>query len=133
MTEYKRRVRYIRAATRLAVKSGAMVKPKVCSRCGCLGVTAHHLDPLNDARKVEWLCRKCHDWEHRAGFEAPERRCERVFVTAPSKRRKKRTGIYRIARNSVGLSATQYDAWRQKYVFACSVVGSKEHSGGRNI
>ncbi len=50
---------------RRAVKDGRLVRPEACLKCGRRGrVEAHHADyskPLD----VEWLCRKCHEAEHR--------------------------------------------------------------------
>lgn len=58
---YKRTARHI---LENEVSSGRMVRPTVCSRCGCECVPqAHHTDytePLN----VVWLCDTCHRKEH---------------------------------------------------------------------
>ena len=56
------------AQTRLtsALKSGEVVRPDACERCGEAGrVQGHHYDytlPLD----VEWLCARCHAAEHRS-------------------------------------------------------------------
>jgi ribosome-binding protein aMBF1 (putative translation factor) len=56
-----------------AVKTGRLVRPDACERCGTEGwVEAHHPDytkPLD----VEWLCGDCHRSEHQA---PPTRRKE---------------------------------------------------------
>jgi ribosomal protein S27AE len=54
-----------------ALRSGRIVRPTACSRCGLeTRITAHHPDytrPLD----VVWLCYQCHADEHRAQPEAP--------------------------------------------------------------
>ena len=48
-----------------AVRSGAIVWPDRCSRCGAIGpVNGHHHDCLNPL-DVEWICSRCHGIEHR--------------------------------------------------------------------
>lgn len=43
-----------------AVKSGYIIKPKVCSKCLLVAkVEAHHVN-YNRPLDVEWLCKKCH-------------------------------------------------------------------------
>jgi len=44
-----------------AVKTGVLVRPDVCSRCGASGkkIQAHHADYAKPL-EVEWLCRVCH-------------------------------------------------------------------------
>lgn len=43
-----------------AVKTGKIIKPSKCSRCGKVGkITAHHPD-YSKPLEVEWLCYECH-------------------------------------------------------------------------
>jgi len=43
-----------------AVKSGKVIKPTICSKCGKLRkVTAHH-DDYSKPLQVKWLCYECH-------------------------------------------------------------------------
>ena len=56
----------MRAITRSAIKSGLLVRDKVCSKCKKYSriIDAHHKDyrkPLS----ITWLCRKCHYWSHK--------------------------------------------------------------------
>lgn len=47
-----------------AVKSGRIIRPKHCRRCGLAGkVQAHHLSYVR-WDDVTWLCRRCHLNEH---------------------------------------------------------------------
>ena len=53
------------ALVREAVRTGQLVKPEVCSRCGKRGVIeAHHYDYLKPL-EVVFLCRSCHRRVHR--------------------------------------------------------------------
>lgn len=50
----------------LALRIGALVKPKTCEACGEeLKLTAHHDDYMKPL-SVRWLCYMCHAQEHRA-------------------------------------------------------------------
>lgn len=54
-----------RVALSGAIRSGKMVKPGACSKCGGGPVQGHHHDysqPLN----VTWLCVMCHNDEHQS-------------------------------------------------------------------
>lgn len=50
-----------RAAVNWAVKSGKLMKPRICSLCGILAarIEAHHRD-YNKPLDIEWLCKPCH-------------------------------------------------------------------------
>jgi len=49
-----------RAILNAAVKSGKVIKPTICSKCGKLRkVTAHH-DDYSKPLQVKWLCYECH-------------------------------------------------------------------------
>jgi hypothetical protein len=64
--------RKARVAVKTALRSGRLVRPDACERCGHGLPHAHHHDyaePLD----VEWLCPECHAWEHHdLGDMAPE-------------------------------------------------------------
>jgi len=68
---YKKRqkVRFpekIKARERInrALKSGKLVKPEECEKCGrTIFLHGHHED-YNQPLKVEWLCKTCHRQKH---------------------------------------------------------------------
>lgn len=48
----------------IAIKSGKIKRPKICSICGKeRRLNAHHSD-YNFSLKVKWLCHSCHKKEH---------------------------------------------------------------------
>jgi len=48
-----------------AVKTGIILKPDICAKCGrAIKLTAHH-DNYDEPLKVEWLCYECHGKLHR--------------------------------------------------------------------
>jgi ribosomal protein S27AE len=49
----------------LALKSGELVRPATCSRCGKGGVIEAHHNDYREPLKVEWLCRACHRRLHK--------------------------------------------------------------------
>ena len=50
------------------LRSGEMVRPDSCSKCGAVGkVQGHHAD-YDKPLAVEWLCLDCHIEVHRAGL-----------------------------------------------------------------
>lgn len=54
-----------RQAVHAALRSGALVRPGQCGRCGTSCTpTAHHPD-YSQPLAVEWLCYPCHGQEHR--------------------------------------------------------------------
>lgn len=60
--QYKQNARII---LNMAVKSGLVVRPKVCSKCGSTNsIEAHHPDYKKPLR-VKWWCRKCHRRYHK--------------------------------------------------------------------
>jgi ribosomal protein S27AE len=54
-----------RAATRYALKTGKLIRPKECSKCGRskMLVQAHHED-YSKPLEVTWLCHWCHHYRH---------------------------------------------------------------------
>jgi len=51
--------------TEKAIKTGKILKPDACSKCGWIGVLhAHHPD-YSEPLAVMWLCPSCHGKEHR--------------------------------------------------------------------
>lgn len=58
-----------RAAVAYAIKTGRIVRPDRCERCGEHGrVTAHHHSYARCNRlNVEWLCHRCHRRTHGGG------------------------------------------------------------------
>lgn len=47
-----------------AVKTGKLIKPKKCSKCGIeVRLSAHHED-YSKPLEVLWLCSSCHKLEH---------------------------------------------------------------------
>jgi ribosomal protein S27AE len=52
-----------RKAVSDAVRRGSLVK-EPCERCGAATAEAHHADYAQPL-KVRWLCKPCHDEEHR--------------------------------------------------------------------
>ena len=59
----------IRATDRVryACKIGKIIKPDVCSKCGCIatgrGLHGHH-DDYSKPLVVRWLCHACHEETH---------------------------------------------------------------------
>ncbi len=55
-----------RARKRLqyAVKTGKIVRPKVCSRCSKEGVIDAHHEDYSKPLDVTWICRRCHNIEN---------------------------------------------------------------------
>lgn len=51
-----------------AIKSGALVNPNCCEKCGESKTIAHHADYLKPL-DVEWLCQGCHVQWHVANGE----------------------------------------------------------------
>ena len=49
----------------LALKSGELVRPSTCSRCGKGGVIEGHHTLYEKPLEVVWLCRSCHRRLHR--------------------------------------------------------------------
>ena len=48
----------------IAIKTGKIIRPKICSKCGRKTKTqTHHLD-YNDFMNFVWLCASCHKKEH---------------------------------------------------------------------
>lgn len=53
------------AAVVRAVRSGKLVRPESCQRCGASGrIHGHHPD-YSQPLVVEWLCVPCHGTEHK--------------------------------------------------------------------
>jgi len=53
-------------ALRNALRSGAVVRPDACSRCGAVGrVIGHHKD-YGKPLEVDWLCQSCHVRLHKS-------------------------------------------------------------------
>ncbi len=49
---------------RYAVQTGKIIKPVICSKCGCKAkIQAHHYNYENHMNVV-WLCSSCHKKEH---------------------------------------------------------------------
>jgi ribosomal protein S27AE len=47
-----------------AIKTGRLMRPDICEKCGDLGhVSAHH-DDYDRPLDVRWLCRRCHRLIH---------------------------------------------------------------------
>ncbi len=63
----------IESAVHRAVKSGELVKPDICSKCGVPGkkLDGHHKD-YEQPLVVVWVCRKCHKQRHK-GNGSPKR------------------------------------------------------------
>jgi hypothetical protein len=56
---------FARDAVAVALRSGLLVRPKKCGKCGKAGrITAHHSDYTRPL-KVDWLCSLCHAARHR--------------------------------------------------------------------
>ena len=56
-----------RMGLNIAVKSGKIIKPRECSKCGKeLKLSAHH-DDYNKPLDVIWFCYQCHSDLHRLG------------------------------------------------------------------
>ncbi len=54
-----------RRAVHAALRSGHLIRPMSCERCGCTRkMTAHHPD-YSRPLVVMWLCHPCHSKEHR--------------------------------------------------------------------
>jgi hypothetical protein len=54
-----------RLAARNAVKSGRLIKPKNCSKCGKEdNLHGHHANGYENKLDVTWLCPDCHRKEH---------------------------------------------------------------------
>jgi len=54
--------RKIHSAVTNAVRSGKLIKPGTCEKCGRnIRVSGHHYD-YDKPLEVTWLCQKCH-WE----------------------------------------------------------------------
>ena len=54
-------------AVEYAVRTGKVIKPPTCSKCGkeCLSKNMHgHHDDYSKQLEVRWLCRKCHYYQH---------------------------------------------------------------------
>lgn len=48
-----------------AVKTGKIIKPKICPVCDNFGfIHSHHKD-YSKPLEIEWMCSKCHGLEHR--------------------------------------------------------------------
>jgi ribosomal protein S27AE len=61
---HKKHLAHLRVAD--ALRSGRLVRPDFCSRCGAVGsVQGHHAD-YDRPMDVEWVCLDCHIEEHRA-------------------------------------------------------------------
>ena len=53
-----------RSAVQAAIKSGLLVRPDACQRCGQIGKPdAHHTDYAHQLQ-VQWLCQRCHKQAH---------------------------------------------------------------------
>jgi hypothetical protein len=52
-------------AVKAALRTGALVKPDACLKCGTGQTEAHHPD-YSKPLEVVWLCRPCHGIEHRS-------------------------------------------------------------------
>lgn len=52
-------------AVNIAVSRGKIEKPTKCERCGAAGTIHGHHPDYKDRLRVEWLCRSCHNEEHR--------------------------------------------------------------------
>lgn len=57
------------AAVRWAVKSGSLVRPSKCERCGAEGEVHGHHEDYSKSLDVVWLCRVCHGAVHRVKSE----------------------------------------------------------------
>ena len=57
---------------RRRVRSGALIKPAICSMCGTdkKRIEGHHCD-YNKPYELTWLCHACHMFMHRAKKETP--------------------------------------------------------------
>lgn len=67
--EYSRLMRSVNQAVHKAVKSGRLVRPGACSKCGkTCKPEAHHFKGYAKQNwlVVDWLCRKCHMGVHHA-------------------------------------------------------------------
>jgi len=52
-------------AVNIAVSRGKIEKPDSCERCGVKGIIHGHHTSYEDRLSVVWLCRDCHNEEHR--------------------------------------------------------------------
>lgn len=67
--------RQARYAVLVAIRTGTLIRPETCSRCGVqCRPDAHHED-YSKPLEVEWLCRRCHLAEHRCtGSRLPNKK-----------------------------------------------------------
>ncbi|MFN8465464.1 MAG: hypothetical protein U0X20_07935 [Caldilineaceae bacterium] len=65
--------RFVTWKIKSAIRSGKLIKPTKCARCGAEGILdAHHPHGWDTPEKVfdiEWLCRACHIQEHQNNRE----------------------------------------------------------------
>jgi len=52
------------AAVAMAISSGKLVRPDVCSRCGKAGRIEGHHEDYSKPLEVVWLCARCHKARH---------------------------------------------------------------------
>jgi 5-methylcytosine-specific restriction endonuclease McrA len=65
-----RRIQAVRTKTLAHIRTGDMIRPDACQRCGETGlIVAHHrsYDKPDSFRDVEFLCEPCHRKEHPDG------------------------------------------------------------------
>jgi hypothetical protein len=60
--QYKQNARII---LNMAVNSGLLTRPKICSKCKLKGIIEGHHPDYKKPLKVKWWCKKCHCKYHK--------------------------------------------------------------------
>lgn len=71
------------AAVRGAVRSGKLVKPDACEKCGEISPLQGHHDDYSKPLEVEWLCAFCHGKQHRPAAVKARRHGDGLSASGP--------------------------------------------------